>query len=115
MHRIRTEVFEESLRDFSKRVKLSPSYIGKIENGEVGAPRRSTLLELAERLSMKPDGLLLKAGYIPDDQTRGQDDEYLLMLIGTLSPEQKAAARAYVQHIKDYSVIVNGSQSVHSE
>ena len=108
MHRIRTEVFEESLRDFSKRVKLSPSYIGKIENGEVGAPRRSTLLELAERLSMKPDGLLLKAGYIPDDQTRGQDDEYLLMLLGTLNDRQRAAVRSYIQHVKDRGIIEEG-------
>lgn len=109
LHRIRSEVFDESLREFAKRIKLSPSYIGKIENGEVGAPRRNTVLEIASRLSMKPDALLLKAGYIPDDQQRGEDDEYLLMLIGTLSEQQKAAVRAYIQHVKDYSVVQDGA------
>jgi hypothetical protein len=30
LHRIRAEVFEESLREFSKRIGLSASYINKI-------------------------------------------------------------------------------------
>lgn len=106
LHRIRTEVFEESLRDFAKRVNLSASYIGKLENGEVGTPRRETVDEMAGRLAMPADGLLLKAGYVPDQQRRGEDDEYLLMLIGTLTPEQKEAVRAYTQHVKDYGVMV---------
>ncbi len=79
LHRIRAEVFEESLRDFSKRIGLSPSYINKIEAGEVGAPRRSTVIEIAEKLAMKPDGLLLKAGYVPDDLQRSGDRRKLVV------------------------------------
>lgn len=112
LHRIRTEVFDESLRVFGKRVGLSPSYLGKIENGEVGAPRRSTVLEIATALSMKPDGLLLKAGYIPDNLERGEDDEYLLMLIGTLTEDQKQAVKAYIQHVKDFHIVLDGTGHV---
>ncbi len=105
LRRIRTEVFDESLREFAARTGLSASYIGKLENAEVGAPKRSTVSELAERLAMKPDGLLLKAGYVPESQARDEDDEYLLMLLGTLTPEQKAAVKSYIQHVKDYEIV----------
>lgn len=105
LRRIRGEVFDESLREFAARTGLSASYLGKLENAEVGAPKRSTVIELAERLAMKPDGLLLKAGYVPDQQSRDEDDEYLMMLLGTLSPQQKAAVKSYIQHVKDYDVI----------
>ena len=62
LHQVRTEVFKESLREFSRRIGLSPSYIGKLENGEAGVPRRSTVVDMARRLislptpfSSKPD------------------------------------------------------------
>lgn len=108
LHRIRTEVFDESLRVFAKRIHLSPSYIGKIENGEVGAPRRSTVMDIAERLTMRPDALLLKAGYIPEGEERTGDDEYLLMLIGTLDANERGAVKAYIQHVKDYGITQKG-------
>jgi transcriptional regulator with XRE-family HTH domain len=100
LHRIRTEVFQESLREFSKRIKLSPSYIGKLENAEVATPRRSTVIDIAERLQMDPDPLLVKAGFVPPEQQRGGDDEYLLMLFRTLTPGQQAAVREYIKHVQ---------------
>lgn len=105
LHRIRTEVFDESLREFGKRAGLSASYIGKVENGEVGVPKRSTIEDLARRLAMKPDALLLKAGYVPDDPQRNEDDEYLLMLLGQLNEGERAAVRAYIQHVKDQGIV----------
>ncbi len=105
LHRIRQDVFNESLREFGKRIGLSASYIGKVENAEVGVPKRSTVLEIAERLQMKPDPLLLKAGYVPDNPQRGEDDEYLLLLLGQLDDPQRAAVRAYIEHVKDFDVI----------
>jgi hypothetical protein len=59
---------------------------------------------MAEALGMESDGLLLKAGYVPDRHERGEDDEYLLMLVGTLSGEQQDAVKAYIQHVKDHDV-----------
>ena len=104
LHRVRTEVFDESLREFAKRLGLSASYIGKVENAEVGLPKRSTVEQIAKKLAMKPDGLMLKAGYVPDSDGRDEEDEYLLMLLGTLSESQRAAAKAYIQHLKDYNI-----------
>jgi transcriptional regulator with XRE-family HTH domain len=104
LHRIRAEVFEESLREFSKRIGLSASYINKIEAGEVGAPRRSTVIEIAEKLAMKPDGLLLKAGYVPDGLQRSGDEEYLLMLFSTLTEGQRAAVREYIKHVQTVGI-----------
>ena len=68
-------------------------------------PKRSTVLEIAERLQMKPDPLLLKAGYVPHNPQRGEDDEYLLLLLGQLDHPQRAAVRAYIEHVKDFDVI----------
>ena len=104
LHQIRTEVFKESLRDFSKRIGISASYIGKVENGEVGVPRRSTVIDIAKRLDLTPDPLLLKAGYIPDAPARSSEDEYLLMLLGTLTPAQREAVKAYIEHVRDFDI-----------
>ena len=104
LHKIRTEVFEESLREFSKRVQLSPSYLNKLELSEVASPRRDTVEKIAERLGMESDAMLLKAGYVPDAPQRGEDDEYLLLLIGTLTPGQKAAVRELIKAVKDSDI-----------
>ena len=104
--RIRSEVFDESIRDFASRVGLSPSYIGKLESGEVGMPKRSTVEEIASKVGMRSSNLLLRAGYAPDsDEEGGGDQEYLTMLLGTLTPDEQEAVRAYVQHVKDYGII----------
>ena len=105
LHRVRTEVFDQSLRAFSKTISVSPSYIGKMENGEVGVPRRDTILSIAGRLGMDPDPFLIKAGYVPESQQRGEDDEYLLLRIGMLTPGQRAAVLAYIDHVKDFNVL----------
>jgi transcriptional regulator with XRE-family HTH domain len=105
VNRVRTEVFDESLRDFAKRVELSPSYIGKLENAEVAVPRRETVEQMARKLAMPADPLLLKAGYVPERSQRSEDDEYLLMLIGTLTSGQRGAVRAYIQHVRDEGIV----------
>ena len=108
LHRIRTEVFDESLRTFERRIGLSASYIGKLENGEVGVPKRSTIETISERMALKradKDGLLLKAGYVPNGQDTDEDTEYVRMLIGQLPDDQRAAVIAYIQHVRDQNVV----------
>jgi transcriptional regulator with XRE-family HTH domain len=108
LHRIRTEVFDESLRAFEKRIGLSASYIGKLENGEVGVPKRSTIETISQRMALKRadrDGLLLKAGYVPEGQVQDEDTEYVRMLIGQLTEPQQAAVLAYIQHVRDVNVV----------
>jgi transcriptional regulator with XRE-family HTH domain len=106
LHLLRTQVFGLSIRDFAKRVELSPSYVNKLEHSDVGVPRRETVEQIAHRLGVEVDGLLLKAGYLPDTRQRSEDDEYLLLQIQTLSPEQRAAVRAYIGLVKDMDIRV---------
>lgn len=107
LHRIRTEVFDESLRAFSKRIKISPSYIGKMENAEVPSPRRDTVIKIAGRLAMDADPFLIKAGFVPDEPQRGEDDEYLMLLIGTLDDPQRRAAVELIKLVRDANLTVN--------
>ena len=104
LHRIRTEVYDEPLRTFAKRVKLSPSYINKLELAEIPTPRRSTVLKIAERLGMEPDALLMKAGFVPDQPQRGEDDEYLMLLIGSLDDGQRRAVVEFIKLVKDTGI-----------
>ena len=107
LHRIRTEVFDESLRAFERRIGLSASYIGKLENGEVGVPKRSTIATISQRMALKradADGLLLKAGYVPEGQAQDEDTEYVRMLIGQLTEPQQQAVLAYIQHVRDLNI-----------
>lgn len=107
LHRIRTDVFDESLRTFEKRIGLSAGYIGKIENGEVGVPKRQTILDISKRMALSKadaEGLLLKAGYVPDGDAPDQDSEYVRMRIGQLNDAQRAAVLAYIDHVRDLNI-----------
>lgn len=112
LHKVRTEVFEESLRDFARRVELSPSYLNRLELSGDANPTRNTVLSIASRLQMEPDALLLKAGFVPDNPQRGEDDEYLLLLIGTLTPSQRAAVREFIKLVKDTGIEIPASKEV---
>lgn len=107
LHRIRTDVFDESLRAFEKRIGLSAGYIGKIENGEVGVPKRSTIVDISRRMALKrsdAEGLLLMAGYVPDAAAADEDSEYVRLRIAQLSPGQREAVLAYIDHVKTMNV-----------
>ena len=106
LHRVRTEVYAETLREFAKRSGLSPSYLGKLENAEVPSPRRETVVRLAEKLGMDAYPFLIKAGCIPDQPERSEDDEYLLLMIGTLDDGQRQAVREFIRLVKDADIRV---------
>ena len=111
LHKIRTEVFEDSLRDFAVRVDLSPSYLNKLELSDGGTPRRETVLKIAKALGMEPDAMLLKAGYVPAQPQRGENDEYMLLLIGTLDPGQQQAVREFIKLVKDTGISIPSDES----
>lgn len=106
VHQVRTEVLDEPLRAFGKRVGLSASYLGKIENAEVAVPKRETVLQIAQRLGMPADPFLVKAGYVPESPQRTEDDEYLLLLIGMLTDDQRRAARVLIKAVADNDILV---------
>jgi HTH-type transcriptional regulator, competence development regulator len=58
---------EYSVRKVSLRLGIQPSYISKVERGEVPPPSEGTIMRLAEILGEDPDVLLALAGKVSAD------------------------------------------------
>ena len=56
-----------SLRKVAERVGVEPSYLSKVERGEVAPPSEATIVRLAEDLGEDPDVLLAMAGKVSGD------------------------------------------------
>jgi transcriptional regulator with XRE-family HTH domain len=100
LRRIRRDVYQENLRDFAKRIHLSPAYISKIELAQT-TPRRTTLEDVAAHLGIPADELLIHAGYLPADAPQA---EVTRLLIDTLSPGQQDLLAALARVLRDYDV-----------
>ena len=55
------------LREFSKKVELSPSFVCLLENGKTKPPKESNITKIAEVLDIDKDLLLAKANKVPID------------------------------------------------
>jgi hypothetical protein len=83
-------------------VDLSPGFIGKLEDPDsgVGVPKRSTVVQIARKVGMRPDELLLASGYLPDAATPDSaDTAAITALVGRLEPGQRRAVLAYARHV----------------
>ena len=56
-----------SLRKVAGQVGVQPSYLSKVERGEVAPPSEATIIRLAEVLDLDPDALLALAGKVSTD------------------------------------------------
>jgi transcriptional regulator with XRE-family HTH domain len=56
-----------SLRQVAGRVGIEPTYLSKLERGELQPPSEATTRRLAEDLGEDPDVLLALAGKVSDD------------------------------------------------
>lgn len=56
-----------SVRQVADRVGIQPSYLSKVERGEVSPPSEETLVRLARELEVDPDLLLAMAGKVSSD------------------------------------------------
>ncbi|HEX2209897.1 MAG TPA: helix-turn-helix transcriptional regulator [Longimicrobium sp.] len=56
-----------SVRKVAERVGVQPSYLSKVERGEVSPPSEETLVRLARELAVEPDLLLAMAGKVSRD------------------------------------------------
>jgi transcriptional regulator with XRE-family HTH domain len=56
-----------SVRQVAERVGVQPSYLSKVERGEVAPPSEDTLVRLARELEVEPDLLLAMAGKVSRD------------------------------------------------
>ena len=56
-----------SVRQVAARIGVQPSYLSKVERGDVGPPSESTIVRLAEDLGEDPDVMLALAGKVSSD------------------------------------------------
>ena len=56
-----------SLRRVAERIEVQPSYLSKVERGDVAPPSEATILRLAEALEVDGDVLLALAGKVSTD------------------------------------------------
>ena len=56
-----------SVRQVAARIGVEPSYLSKVERGEVAPPSETTILALANVLDEDPDVLLAMAGKVSSD------------------------------------------------
>lgn len=64
---LREEDRRFSVRKVAERVGVQPSYLCKVERGEVSPPSEDTLVRLARELDVPPDLLLAMAGKVSSD------------------------------------------------
>ena len=58
---------EYSVRKVAGRIGIQPSYVSKVERGEVAPPSEATILRWAEAIGEDPDVLLALAGKVSAD------------------------------------------------
>lgn len=91
------------LREFARKVDISPTYLSQVERGEVPPPAEERVITIAQALGEDPYVLLALAGRIPDRVRKAlmrhpSEMTTLVSLAGTLSKErlvellQKASA-----------------------
>ncbi|MGD8360589.1 MAG: helix-turn-helix transcriptional regulator [Gemmatimonadota bacterium] len=56
-----------SVRQVAQRLGIQPSYLSKVERGEVAPPSEATIQKLASELAVDSDGLLALAGKVSSD------------------------------------------------
>jgi HTH-type transcriptional regulator, competence development regulator len=56
-----------TLRKVAATIKVQPSYVSKVERGEVAPPSEATIVRIAEALQEDPDVLLALAGKVSAD------------------------------------------------
>ena len=64
---LRREDRRFSLRQVARRIEVEPSYLSKIERGDVAPPSEATTVRLARELGEDPDVLLAMAGKVSSD------------------------------------------------
>jgi transcriptional regulator with XRE-family HTH domain len=65
--RLRQKDRRYSLRQVAERIGVEPSYLSKVERGEVSPPSEQTILRLAEDIEQDGDTLLALAGKVSSD------------------------------------------------
>jgi len=101
--RLRQEDRRYSLRPVAQRIDVEPSYLSKIERGEVAPPSEATTVKLAKELGEDPDVLLAMAGKVSSDlqEIIRRRPELFAELIRQLKEAPDHAVLKVVREVRD--------------
>jgi transcriptional regulator with XRE-family HTH domain len=99
----RREHGEFSLRKVAAEIGVQPSYISKVERGEVAPPSEATIIRWAEVLGEDPDVLLALAGKVSADlrEVIVKRPELFARLIRELKDVPDHAVLRLVREVRD--------------
>ncbi len=92
-----------SVRQVAQRVGVEPSFLSKVERGEVAPPSEAKILALARELGEDPDVLLALAGKVSSDlrQAIMNRPELFATLIRELKDMPDHAVLRLVREVRD--------------
>ena len=97
---------ERSLASVAEQAKISPTYLQKLERGQVGSPSPRVLQRLAHALEVDYLEMLMLAGYLSDEQRREVQatprlrEEPHPLKGQRLTPDEWRAVGAFIRHLK---------------
>jgi HTH-type transcriptional regulator, competence development regulator len=92
-----------SVRQVAARVGVQPSYLSKVERGEVPPPSEETLIRLAAELELDPDLVLALAGKVSRDlqETIRRRPQLFAQLIREMRDLPDHAVLRVVREVRD--------------
>ncbi|KPJ89429.1 MAG: DNA-binding protein [Gemmatimonas sp. SG8_17] len=92
-----------SVRQVAQRVGVEPSFLSKVERGEVPPPSEAKILALAQELGEDPDVLLALAGKVSSDLQQAilKRPELFATLIRELKDMPDRAVLRLVREVRD--------------
>ena len=95
-----------TLREFARRVGVSPTYMSQVEQDVADPPTAERVRAMAELLHERVDELIAMAGRLPEDlseiiQSRASEMPELLREASGLTPDQLQKVRDQIRKIKE--------------
>jgi len=100
---LREEDRRYSVRQLAQRIGVEPSFLSKVERGEVPPPSEAKIIVLAEELGEDPDVLLALAGKVSSDLQEAirRRPELFATLIRELKDMPDHAVLRLVREVRD--------------
>jgi transcriptional regulator with XRE-family HTH domain len=100
---LRAKDRQYSVRQVAGRIGVQPSYLSKVERGDVGPPSEDTVVRLAEELGEDPDVMLALAGKVSSDllETIRKRPRLFADLIRELKDMPDRAVLRLVREVRD--------------
>ena len=94
------------LREFARKIEVSPAYLSKVERDEFNPPSGEKIAVMAQYLEINPDELLALAGKISSDlpeiiRQKPRQMATFLRTVSHLTPNQIQALAQEAERMKD--------------